>query len=411
VRPAPRLRPVGSTAWSAPPRGAPASPGGFARTYTFLGLIMQNTMRFRSTLSFLSLLSIVHVSIAADTDAAPEPPRVTKPVIGTITPDPNAWGRIEFVYVPAFPYDGTPESAIPKPPLGPTSKTVFQSPEAGAGSPLPVGQLIHLVYQPTFNTNMPPPARPSHYHEFWEWGYTLKGDSVMPEPVHPDQVNGLLYRKREGGWLTRAPYGLHGGSWGAGGMRNQLPYHLIIFEEGDGHVINVGRNGEPGSYRGRDGGGPPPGTVGDYRQVERFTRPWLIDSQRDLDWEDDQEVPGRFVKLLDDDLGFGFRAQMVKVPPGWVAPPEWRKTYFEQANRLRYMVWGEMKVWQFSGPDDPGRAVKVGEDYFIYQPPRAIWGYTDEPVSDKGAIWLEVTYARGLKHSEGGPIEAAKHIP
>ena len=33
----------------------------------------------------------------------------------------------------------------------------------------------------------------------------------------------------------------------------------------------------------------------------------------DLDWEDDLEVPGRFVKLLDDNLRHGFRAQLVKV--------------------------------------------------------------------------------------------------
>ncbi len=371
---------------------------------------MKKESLYPRALSVVALVSLAHYAIAADMDDVPEPPQATEPVIGTVEPDPNSWGSIEFVNVLGFPYDGTPESAIPKPPLGPTSKTIFQSPEAGPDSPLPVGQLIHLVYRPTFSDEMPPPARVPHYHEFWEWGYTLKGDSIMPEPVHPDQLNGMLYRKREGGWLTRPPFSLHGGSWATGGMRNQFPYHLIIFEEGDGHVINVGRNGEEGSFRGRDGNSPPPGLDDDYRNVERFTRPWLVDSARDLDWEVDPDVPGRFIKLLDDDLANGFRSQLVKVPPGWVAPPEWRKTYFEQANRLRYMVWGEMKVWQFTGPDDEGRAVKVKEDYFIYQPPRAIWGYGDEPVSEHGAIWLEVTYAKGLEHSQGTRIEEARPV-
>jgi|GEM_PF-1002229 len=356
----------------------------------------------------LALLAGCSLSAMALGDAAPYPPPKTTPIIGTIVPEAGEWGKIEFVNVLEFPYDGTEASAIPRPPLGPTSKTIFQSPEAGPDSPLPVGQLIHLVYQPTFTTDMPPANGVSHYHEFWEWGYTLKGDSVMPEPVHPDQRNGMLYRKREGGWLTRPPFSLHGGSWATGGLRNQLPYHLIIFEEGDGHVINVGHDGEPGSFRGRDGNTPPPGLDADYRNVEEFSRPWLIDSQRDLDWEEDREVPGRFVKLLDDNLKHGFRSQLVKVPPGWVAPPEWRKTYFETASRLRYMIWGEMQVWQFDGPDDPGTPVTVDEDYFIYQPPRAIWGYSDEPVSEKGAIWLEVTYARNLKHDGGGPIEDVK---
>ncbi len=254
----------------------------------------------KNLLCTLMLLLFSGMSIAADKNAVAPPPQATKPVIGTLAPAPGSWGRIEFVNVRGFPYDGTPDSVIPRPPLGPTSKTIFQSPEAGPNSALPVGQLIHLVYQPTFNTKMPPAGGVPHYHEFWEWGYTLKGDSIMPEPVHPDQLNGMLYRKREGGWLTRPPHSLHGGSWATGGMRNQLPYHLIIFEEGDGHVINVGRNGAPGSFRGRDGGPPPPGLDADYRNVDEFRRPWLIDSARDLDWEEDPEVPGRFIKLLDD---------------------------------------------------------------------------------------------------------------
>jgi len=365
---------------------------------------------WKATLTGLAIaaaLGTANVMAALDT---PEPPPRTKPIIGTITPDPNAWGEVEFVYVRKYPFDGTPGSAIKKPPLGPTSKTIFQSPEAGPDSELPVGQLIHLEYRPTFDSNLPKLGAVPHYHEFWEWGYTLKGDSIMPEPVHPLQKNGMYYRKKEGGWLTRPPYSLHGGTWATGAMRNQLPYNLIIFEEGDGHVINVGEEeGAPGSYRSRDGKGPPPGTVGDWRKVERFTRPWLLDATRDVDWEDDREVAGRFVKWLDDDKSEGFRAQLVKIPPNWQPPAEWKKTYFEQANRLRYMVWGEMNVWKFKSPSDRGEAFQVKEDYFIYQPPRAIWGYGDGPVTDRGAIFLEVTYAKGLKHG-GGPIEKAKRL-
>lgn len=360
------------------------------------------------SLSLAAAGSILAPALAAD--GTPEPPIVTRPVIGTIDPKPGAWGQIAFVNVRTFPFDGKPGSAIEKPPLGPTSKTIFQSPEAGPGSKLPVGQLIHLQYLPTFKTEMPPAGMKPHYHEFWEWGYTLKGDAVMPEPVSPYQKNGMLYRKKEGGWLTRPPYSLHGGSWVTGGLRNQLPYDLIIFEEGDGHVINVGLPGQPGNYRSRDGGPPPPGTVGDWTKVKRFQRPWLLDATRDVDWEDDREIPGRFVKWLDDDMENGFRAQLVKIPPRWAPPPEWKKTYFENANRLRYMIWGEMTVWQFDGPKDAGKPYRVGEDYFIYQPPRAIWGYGDGPVTEGGAIWLEVTYSKGLKHAGAGPIEQAKRL-
>lgn len=110
----------------------------------------------KNLLCTLMLLLFSGMSIAADKNAVAPPPQATKPVIGTLAPAPGSWGRIEFVNVRGFPYDGTPDSVIPRPPLGPTSKTIFQSPEAGPNSALPVGQLIHLVYQPTFNTKMPP---------------------------------------------------------------------------------------------------------------------------------------------------------------------------------------------------------------------------------------------------------------
>lgn len=367
-----------------------------------------NTLWWKGALTGLLFAACSGSGLAA-ADTTPAPPVVTKPIIGTIAPNATGWGEIGFVNVDTFPFDATAGSAIKRPPLGPTSKTIFQSPEAGPGSELPVGQLIHLEYQPTFNSKMPPPGMPPHFHHFYEWGYTLKGDSIMPEPVSPYQKNGMLYRKKEGGWLSRPPYSLHGGSWETGGMRNQLPYDLIIFEEGDGHLVTVGPNGTAGKYVSRDGKPPADPAYGDWRTAKQFTRPWLLDSVRDLEWEEDTQVAGRFVKWLSDDLADGFRAQLVKIPPGWTPPAEWSKSYFEKANRLRYMVWGDMKVWQFKDPADAGRPFKVGEDYFIYQPPRSIWGYGSGSVSEKGAIWLEVTYARGLTHG-GGPIEEPKKL-
>ncbi|MEO9088945.1 MAG: hypothetical protein ABI247_01280 [Rhodanobacter sp.] len=339
---------------------------------------------------------------------ATAPPVVTRPIIGTVTPDPNGWGEIGLVNEATYPFDATPSSALKRAPLGPTSKTLFQSPEGEPGSTLPVGQLIHMEYQPTWSMKEWPAGMPPHFHQFYEWGYTMRGDSIMPEPVSTEQLNGLNYRKTEGGWLTRPPYSLHSGSVLSGGERNQLPYELIIFEEGDGHIITVGRDGKPGQVRTRDGGPLPPGIDGDYRNVKDFTRPWLI-NPRSEDWEPDREVPGRFVKWLDDSLQGGFRSRLVKIPPGWTAPEGWTRTYFEHANVLRYMVWGDMKVWRFKDPQDVGKAFLVSRNYFIYQPPRAIWGYGSGPVTKDGAIWLEVTYAKGLKHG-GGPIEAVKHL-
>ena len=351
-----------------------------------------------------------------------EPPKVTAPIIGVITPKSSGWESVSMLNVRSYPLDTAPNSAFKgRWQIFPSSKTIFLSPEGDPMGPLPVGQLIHLEYQPTWQVKPITPGRPPHYHEFWEWGYTLKGDSVLMEPVSPYQISGMLYRKKEGGWLTRPPYSLHGGSWETGGLRNQFPYNLVIFEEGDGHMVNIPESREgPGTYIGRDGvaadgigrGGiakVPPGTVGDWRQAKTFTRPWLLDSTRDVDWETDKVVAGRFVKWLDEDVEQGFRSVLVKIPPKWTPPPDYKKTFNEQANVMRYMVWGEMKVWQFKDAQDPGTAYKVSEDYFIYQPPKSIWGFGEGPVTDRGAMWLEVTYAKGFKHG-GGTIEKVKQV-
>lgn len=312
----------------------------------------------------------------------------TEPIIAQVEAPASGWSRLEIANLNTFPLDEQPR-------FNARTRTFFKGPGTG--------QLIHAIFQPTWTAEMPKAGLGSHYHTFWEWGYTLKGDSTLAEPVSPYQQNGVFYRKREGGWLTRPPYSLHGGSWETGGKRAQLPYHLLIFEEGDGSLITVGPNGDHffPEYPDRK----PDPYVPDWKAVKQFARPWLIDSLRDLEWESDPNVEGRFIKWLDDDIANGFRAQLVKISPNWTPPKDGRGEYFKQANRLRYVIYGDMKVWLFDGADDESpQAVTVTEDYFIYQPPKSIWGYGEGDISTNGAIWLEVTYAHGVAHG-GGPIE------
>jgi len=66
-----------------------------------------------------------------------------------------------------------------------------------------------------------------------------------------------------------------------------------------------------------------------------------------------------------------------------------------------------MVVWSFNDPQGAGQAFHAKENSFIYQPPRSLWGYGEGEVTKEGAVWLEVTYARGLKVG-GGPIETPR---
>jgi hypothetical protein len=309
-------------------------------------------------------------------------------IVGTLQADGAGWASLELVNVEAFPVDAEPR-------FGTRSKTIFRGPEVGA--------LIYTVFIPSWDTKMRP-ASP-HYHLWHEWGYTLKGDSVLYEAISPYQKNGKMQWKPQGGWLDRPPYSIHSVNWKTGGgLRPQTPYYLLLYEEGDGSVITIGPNGD--HYGVKPGVRPDPYEP-DWRQVKQWNAPWLVDTARDLEWETDSNVEGRFLKWLSDDWQGGFRAQLVKIPPGWTPPENTPDTYFERANRMRYMIWGDMKVWMFQRPGQPGEVVTVSEDFFVYQPPRSIWGYGDGPVTELGAIWLEVTYARGLSHG-GGPIEEPK---
>jgi hypothetical protein len=299
----------------------------------------------------------------------------------------DGWTPLQIVNINEMPYDTEPRFRA-------KSKTFFRSEE---------GTFIHAEWSPTWGTTMPSGGGlGSHYHLWNEWAYMLKGDLVIQEPVSPYQRNGAMYRYVEGTWLDRPAYTLHGGGWATGGLRSQNPTTLILFEEGDGSVVTIGPDGD---HFKPDFPDKPDPYEPDWQGVEQFPRPWIVHSGSDLEWEQDPMLAGRLLKWLSDDLKGGFRAQLVKIPPGWTAPEGTQRTYFEHASVMRYMLYGDMLVWEFGGPGAEGTSVRVSPDFYIHQSPRSIWGYGAGPVTQEGAVWLEVMYAKGLEHG-GGPIES-----
>lgn len=342
-----------------------------------LGFNYQMQQKTEPMKLYLSALLLLVGSLSFSTDADAKEPK---------------WAPLEIVNVQALPWDKSPR-------FGADSKTFFRGPE---------GTLIFARWSPSWTTKMPTAGAGlgSHYHLWNEWAYMLKGDLVIQEPVSPYQKNGAMYRYVEGTWLDRPAYTLHGGGWVTGGLRSQNPTTLILYEEGDGSVVSIGPNGD---HFKPDFPEKPVPYEPDWRAVKKFQRPWIVHSASDLEWETDPQVAGRLVKWLSDDTKEGFRAQLVKIPPGWTAPEGSRKTYFQKGSRMRYVLFGDMQVLSFDDPNSAGAATRVTEDYFIFQPTGSIWGYGGGPVSEHGAIWLEVTYADGVAHG-GGPIEDAVEI-
>ncbi len=304
----------------------------------------------------------------------------------------TAWTPLQIIDVNSQPWDSQPRFQA-------RTKTFFKGPNNSG--------LIYAHFQPSWDMNPPSDPLGPHYHLWHEWGFLIRGDFVIHEPVSPYQKSPVIHRFVEGTWLDRPAYTLHGGSWETGGLRAQNPSILLLFEEGDGSVVTVGPEGE--HFKPDFPDSKPNPYEPDWKKVQQFQHPWLVDSALDLEWETDSDMDGRFVKWLSDDPSQGFSARLVKIPPGWSAPPNLGRQYFEQAHRLRYLLFGDMKIWRYTGSADSGETVRVTEDYFVYQPPNSIWGYGNGPVTEAGAVWLEVTYAKDLSVGHG-PIEEPKQV-
>ena len=252
------------------------------------------------------------------------------------------------------------------------------------------GNFKFIQFPPTWKTGLPAPGTPGnevgpHYHDFHEWGYVLGGDYVIYEPISAYQRNPVQYRYVEGTWLDRPAFTLHSGDWATGGVRAQNPSTLILFEEGDTGITILDPDGSS-----------PPVLHGDTRpdmpdwSTIKFNHPLIINSGSDLEWETDTQIAGRLVKWLSDNPVGGFRAQLVKIPPGWSHPEGANKSYFASAHRIRYVVYGDMQVWLHDGPDSTGESTRVTENYFIYQPPRSIWPCRPRrPIGYRGAGRLD----------------------
>ncbi len=307
-----------------------------------------------------------------------------------VSPATDQWQPLQITDVGSHPWDTSPRFRS-------KTKTFFKGPDDSS--------LIYAHFSPRWD--MTPPADPlgPHYHHWHEWAYVLDGDFVIHEPVSAQQKSGMLSHFTQGTWLDRPAYSLHGGGWEVGGMRAQNACTLLIFEEGDGSVVTVGPNGD---HFKPDFPDTPDPYLPDWQAVQQFTHPWIVHTTTDLEWETDTKVPGRLLKWLSDDQKEGFRARLVKIPPGWQAPKQHKASYYKQASRFIYMIYGDLSIAQRDNLAASGMPVQLSKDFFVYQLPYSLFGFADGPVTTSGAIWLEVVYAKGLAVG-GGRIEIPSH--
>ena len=236
-----------------------------------------------------------------------------------------------------------------------------------------------------------------HYHNFHEWGYVLEGDFLLYEFISPHQTKGSLYTMRPGTWMSRPPFSIHGNR--ADAMQHQRitpgSVQLAFIEGGKNYSLDPDNKWYSA----------------DWKNVKQFTSPTFQNSALPgvMEWEDAQDLPGASVKWLSDDWQDGFRARILYVPPGWSHPNAPIKNYFEKAQRFTYVLSGDLQLTLSDNAEDEGRTTTIGKDFFIDQAPMSIWGWGKGPLTQKGFMWLEVTYAEGARIGNG-PIESIKSV-
>ena len=72
-----------------------------------------------------------------------------------------------------------------------------------------------------------------HYHNFAEWGYVLDGDFLLYEFVSPQQKKGTLVEMRQGTWMYRPAFSIHGNRSDAMERQRVTPGSTqLLFAEG-----------------------------------------------------------------------------------------------------------------------------------------------------------------------------------
>ena len=243
--------------------------------------------------------------------------------------------------------------------------------------------------------DVPPGAEGAkvHYHDFHEWAYIIAGDFTNNESTHPDQFSGPLQRFRAGDFLSRPPYSLHGGEKDRQKfMASQIGAVIIIMEElgvdGGTWCVDPDCRGEVAESLGMK-------FNPDYKDVTYWSTPRIIDTWEDLPWQAMPEYPGLSIKYLVDDPSHGYRATMWFLEAGAATPDFMMPSYFKEAHQFNFVINGDLNVQAFSAPDAPAEAYDLRQHYLLDKAPMSISGLVAKNATVGGAVWLEVTYAKG----------------
>ncbi len=283
------------------------------------------------------------------------------------------------------------------------------------GFPLPPGWETKVLFARPGGASLEllriPPGAPGaalHYHEFHEWVYLVEGDFTNNESTTPDSYS-ILQRYRQGTFLSRPAYSLHGGERGRmPWMASQMGALILNMSESDVYaetycVDPIVRDTPPEARRLKYNP--------DYESIQHWTTPRIIDTVDRMPWQPVEGSPGLHIKHLADDRAHGFRATLYLLEPNAPRPERFRPRFYREALELNFVLVGDLHIEAFAAPGAPAMAIDLPCRGFLERPPTSIWGLPETGATRSGAIWIEVTYARGHRWTETPtPIEESEYL-
>ena len=265
----------------------------------------------------------------------------------------------------------------------------------------PAGEHLRILY-------VPPGAEGAkvHYHEFHEWAYNIAGDFTNNESTMPDEVYGPLQRFREGNFLSRPPHSLHGGEKGRmKWMASQVGAEILIMEEKD--AMQYSYTVDPDVRNGDTRSGQGMRYNPDYKQIQNWSTPRIIDTLDKMPWQPVEGSPGLNVKHLIDDPSHGFRADMWFLEAKAATPKMFEAYHYERANEFNFVIAGDLAIETYAKQGASADTAVLTKQFFVEHPAMSIMGLAPSAATKTGAVWLQVTYASAAHWSETpSPIEA-----
>ena len=240
-------------------------------------------------------------------------------------------------------------------------------------------------------------ANPTHYHHYHEWAYITSGDLTDNEYIGPHQKVGSLMQYREGYWVDRPPFGLHGSD--PGRLPSQAGGTALLMAEGrvSGTTIPTRAN-----------------YTEEWKTVEKWTQPRILDTIGEMQWEDDPEVNGLKVKYLSYDDTRGFAARLNWLPTGWTAdqyPSYAQPWYYERGLDLNWIIFGDLRLDAYAAPNGTKMTVTAKEHFYFERGSRCIAGLaSDGPVTEQSCVWLTVSYANPEAIVSDAPVPAKTKV-